>query len=109
MEARPTNLSLSGERELQIEWSDGQQRLYTFRELRDNCPCASCREKRSAPAPPSNMLPILSPAEAQPLKLIDMSPVGNYAYTIKFSDGHDTGIYTFELLRQLGRKELTKG
>ena len=104
MEARPTNLSLRGERELQIEWSDGQRRLYTFRELRDNCPCASCREKRSAPPQPSTMLPILSAAEAQPLKLVDMSPVGNYAYTVKFSDGHDTGIYTFELLRQLGRQ-----
>ena len=39
-----------------------------------------------------------------PLKLLDMSPVGNYAYTIKFSDGHDTGIYTFALLRELGRE-----
>jgi len=31
-----------------------------------------------------------------------MKPVGNYAYTISFSDGHDTGIFTFELLRELG-------
>jgi DUF971 family protein len=51
------------------------------------------------------MLPVLSPAETQPLKLLDMSPVGNYAYSIKFSDGHDTGIYTFALLRELGREE----
>jgi len=33
-----------------------------------------------------------------------MKPVGNYAYSIAFSDGHDTGIYTLELLRQLGRR-----
>jgi DUF971 family protein len=31
-----------------------------------------------------------------------MKPVGNYAYSIDFSDGHDTGIYTLESLRQLG-------
>jgi DUF971 family protein len=31
--------------------------------------------------------------------------VGHYAYTIRFSDGHDTGIYTFELLQELGREE----
>jgi DUF971 family protein len=31
-----------------------------------------------------------------------MEPVGNYAYSIRFSDGHDTGIYTFELLQALG-------
>ncbi len=33
-----------------------------------------------------------------------MKPVGNYAYSIEFSDGHDTGIYTFEYLRELGRE-----
>jgi DUF971 family protein len=33
-----------------------------------------------------------------------MSPVGNYAYAIAFSDGHDTGIYTIEYLRELGQE-----
>jgi DUF971 family protein len=33
-----------------------------------------------------------------------MEPVGNYAYSIHFSDGHDTGIFTFEFLRQLGEQ-----
>jgi len=33
-----------------------------------------------------------------------MDPVGNYAYRILFSDGHDTGIFTLELLRELGRR-----
>ena len=32
-----------------------------------------------------------------------MQPVGSYAYTIQFSDGHDTGIYTFERLLELGQ------
>lgn len=103
-EPRPTNLALSGENELLIEWSDGQRRVYSFRELRERCPCATCREKRSQPAAPSTMLPVLSAAETRPLKLLDMSPVGNYAYGIEFSDGHDTGIYTFALLRELGRE-----
>ena len=31
-----------------------------------------------------------------------MKPVGNYAYSIAFSDGHDTNNYTFEQLRELG-------
>lgn len=102
---RPTNLSLTADNQLLIEWSDGQNRVYSFRELRDHCPCASCREKRLQPPPPSTILPVISAAEAQPLKLLDMSPVGNYAYTIKFSDGHDTGIFTFALLRELGRAQ----
>jgi DUF971 family protein len=104
MEIRPTKLALN-EGRLLIEWSDGQRRSYGFRELRDHCPCASCREKRSQPPPSAALLPVLSAAETQPLKLLDMSPVGNYAYTIKFTDGHDTGIYTFSLLRELGREE----
>jgi DUF971 family protein len=45
---------------------------------------------------------VLSLAEARPLKVLDMKPVGNYAYSIAFSDGHDTGIYTLEFLRGLG-------
>ena len=38
----------------------------------------------------------------QPLTISKMEPVGNYAYSIEFSDGHGTGIYTLELLRGLG-------
>jgi DUF971 family protein len=45
---------------------------------------------------------VLSAAEAQPLTIRDMQPVGSYAYAIAFSDGHSTGIYTLEHLRQLG-------
>ena len=45
---------------------------------------------------------MLGAAQLQPLSIVGMQPVGNYAYTIAFSDGHDTGIYSFELLRELG-------
>ncbi len=61
--------------------------------------------KRSQAAPAAaNLLPVLSTAEARPLTIAKMEPVGNYAYSIAFSDGHDTGIYTLELLRQLGHE-----
>lgn len=106
----PTNLVIVDERTLRIDWSDGQQRLYAFRELRDSCPCAGCRESRkegsasSGAAAPANplQLTILSPAETLPLRVVSMRPVGNYAYSIQFSDGHDSGIFTFEFLRSLG-------
>ena len=62
------------------------------------------RAARNAP-PPAPLLPVLKPEEARPLKVLGMQPVGNYAYSIEFSDGHDTGIYTFDLLRRLGREE----
>ena len=79
-------------------------RGYTARQLRDECPCATCRELRSLPPKPAELLPVLSPAEARPLTLLSMKPVGHYAYSIGFSDGHDTGIYTFDLLRELGEE-----
>jgi DUF971 family protein len=104
MNPQPTKLYRSSDRSLAIEWSDGQRREYSFQELRNACPCATCREKRSAPPPPSSLLPVLSAAETRPLNIANMEPVGNYAYSIGFSDGHDTGIYTLELLRQLGKE-----
>lgn len=108
MDLVPAELALRDEqRVLLIRWSDGQRRAYAVRELRDACPCATCREKRNAPpaAAPSNPFAVLAPAEAQPLRINGMTPVGSYAYAIDFSDGHNTGIYTLELLRQLGREE----
>jgi DUF971 family protein len=102
--AQPTQLERLDEQRLLIHWSDGRKREYTFAELRSACPCASCREKRSAPPAPPSLLPVLSAAEARPLSIASMSPVGNYAYSIEFSDGHNTGIYTLELLRGLGKE-----
>ncbi len=104
MPAYPIELKKQAEQRcLEIAWSDGQRRRYGYTELRSACPCATCREKRAAPAEqPATLLPVLSAAEARPLELLGMKPVGNYAYSIAFSDGHDTGIFTFELLRELG-------
>ncbi len=102
MNVHPTKLERIGQDRLKIVWSDNTVRSYSVAELRDACPCATCREKRNAPPPDVTTLPILSPSEAQPLTIESMRPVGNYAYGIDFSDGHNTGIYTFEALRELG-------
>lgn len=98
----PVSLRARGSDELVIEWSDSQRRVYRWSELRENCPCATCREKRSQPA---QLLPVISAEEAQPPRPTSMKPVGNYAYNIEWSDGHSSGIYSFTLLRQLGRVE----
>lgn len=105
MSSYPTNLAMGLDGQLIVAWSDGQTRRYTLAELRRECPCATCREKRSAPPAAVNLLPVLSAAEAQPLRLVEMKPVGHYAYSIRFSDGHDSGIYTFDYLRTLGAPE----
>lgn len=101
----PTKLERLNDNQLLIHWSDGQKRQYSTRELRDQCPCATCIQKRTSPqAAKLTLLPIISEAEAQPLTIQGMTPVGNYAYKIKFSDGHDTGMFTFETLREIGRE-----
>jgi prepilin-type processing-associated H-X9-DG protein len=94
----PLNLS-SQDGKLTIVWNDGVRMEYAPSELRNSCPCATCRAKRDAPA---EGLPVLSMEEAMPTKITGMKPLGNYAYNIAFSDGHATGIYSLELLRELG-------
>lgn len=102
MNSQPEQLKMVADDCLQIEWSDGEVRQYRVAELRENCPCATCREKRKAPPPPATSLPVISQAETQPLRITKMEPTGRYAYAIHFSDGHNTGLFTLESLRELG-------
>ena len=99
----PTNLEIEQETKLVIQWNDETQQRVSVRTLRDRCPCSVCRdEARKPPEPaPSNPFTILSDADLQPLRIQAMSPVGNYGYKISFSDGHSTGIYSFEYLQSL--------
>ena len=96
---QPTHLALDSQRRLLIQWSDGSRRVYKASQLREACPCATCRTGGS-PA-------IWSAASAHrpTVEIREMVPVGNYAYKITFSDGHSTGIYVLDLLRRLGTEE----
>jgi len=82
--------------ELSVEWDDGHRGRHTLKSLRDNCPCASCKEERERS--PRPLLPVLVPGKYE-LKAIE--PVGSYALQVSWGDGHKTGIYTFEYLRYL--------
>jgi len=101
----PVAIEREGEANIVIRWDDGHEDHWTTRELRDACPCATCKEKHGKskpsdkPAAPAG-LPILSAAQARPLRIEAMKPVGSYAYQIQFSDGHSSGIYPFALLRK---------
>ncbi len=52
MDLQPTQITRNGDDQLLIQWSDGQRRVYSLRELRDSCPCATCREKRGRAGAP---------------------------------------------------------
>jgi len=87
-----------------IEWKDGHRSHYSFRFLRDACPCALCNETRdkagrvpgeTAPAPP-DALPMFKPA----VKPLSAEGVGKYAIKFQWNDGHDLGIYSWNFLRE---------
>jgi DUF971 family protein len=99
-ELRPISLKREGDG-LKIEWNDGLVTPVAWRKLRANCPCASCLEERSKPADPFRILTPQEVAAGAPAP-VAMTPIGYYAYQIKWNDGHDTGIYPLELLRKLG-------
>jgi DUF971 family protein len=94
----PLALRKEGSDHLVIEWSDGCVARLTWKQLRDACPCAGCREERQKPADPFR---ILKPTELAPLAPVSMPRIGRYAYKIVWSDGHDTGIFTLQQLREL--------
>jgi DUF971 family protein len=97
----PTNITKKHPGTLQIDWDDGHVSLYELKYLRKSCPCATCREARDAQ--PVNPLRILSSHEviADSLDVTQAEVVGRYAISFSWNDGHDTGIYGFEFLRQL--------
>ncbi len=97
----PTAIRRTPDDGIEIVWSDGTTGAYSPRLLREACPCATCREKRTAEPPSPPLLQVLRPEEIAPLVVLGMKPVGQYAYSIAFSDGHDTGIYTLDYLREL--------
>lgn len=89
---------------LSLVWSDGLTASLSWGLLRERCPCATCKAKREQPPAPSNLLPVLAAAEAQPVKALRLVPVGNYAYGIHFNDGHATGIFSLKFLRELSEE-----
>jgi DUF971 family protein len=95
---RPTALRKEGDDILLIDWSDGHKSRFAWTHLRAHCPCAGCREERQKPPDPFR---VLKPSELVPLKPVKFEPVGYYAYKITWSDGHDTGIFSLETLREL--------
>jgi DUF971 family protein len=106
MEHMPVSLSKRDDaRAIEIVWSDGHTQHLSARQLRDHCPCATCREKSTAKRPQGSAglksLTILSEADLRPLTVTGMTPAGNYAYNIGFSDGHRSGVYTLDYIRQL--------
>jgi DUF971 family protein len=99
----PEHIAISKSKGIKIDWKDGHHSEYGLEYLRDKCPCATCTGAHGTPprAPeasnPGNPFQMYKPA----LKMLGVEPVGNYAIRINWSDGHSTGIYSYEHLRKI--------
>jgi DUF971 family protein len=89
----PVEIDRSSETEVRIVWADGHRTVYPARILRLLCPCAGCVDESSG-------VRILDPATVPAdVRATGIRMVGRYAVEFDWSDGHHTGIYTFESLR----------
>ena len=80
---------------LVLQWADGHRGELELGTMRRHCPCAECGGQ---PAPKGG-LNVLSPTGKNELRGIQ--PIGRYALQLFWADGHATGIYSFDLLREL--------
>lgn len=76
---------------LELSWADGSARSWTHAALRAACPCAECRARRRAGQ---------AFESDDVLRIAAIAPVGAYGLNLGFTDGHERGIYPFEMLRQ---------
>jgi DUF971 family protein len=100
----PEHIAISKSKGIKIDWSDGHRSDYTLAYLRDQCPCATCTgahgtepQKSNYSSPDPNPFQMFKPA----LKMLSVEPVGHYAIRIAWNDGHNTGIYSYDHLREI--------
>jgi DUF971 family protein len=92
----PQNIRVHKEqRELELVWTDSDISRLPFRTVRQNCRCAVCVDEFTGKQ-------LLAP-ESVPvdLGLLEVSLCGNYALRIRWSDNHDSGLFTWNHLRSI--------
>jgi DUF971 family protein len=95
----PIQLKKTENNSLSVKWNDESVSEIPLTKLRDECPCVNCKGESVIF---ESYIPIKSPFKAAGYYEIDkIETVGNYAISIKWKDGHDTGIYSWDILRKL--------
>jgi DUF971 family protein len=92
---KPRPLSYAVENDVAIQWDDGRLVRYPFRLLRQRCPCAGCVDEFTGRR---TLDPKGVPEDVKPVAVQEM---GRYALSIHWSDGHSTGIYSWEFFSSL--------
>ena len=105
--SEPEHIAISKSKGIKIDWKDGHRSEYSLGYLRDECPCATCTgahgtepqksDYSSSRASAKELFPLYKPT----LKMLKVEPVGSYAVRIDWSDGHNSGIYSFDHFRKI--------
>ena len=99
-EPPPASLDLDRTKGLTVTWRDGTTSFFPVVYLRRMSPSADMRQLREDMATnPLTVIPDSGPETA--LHAVDAELVGRYAVRIKFSDGHKTGLYSWDYLRSI--------
>ena len=94
-EIEPREIKQEDDFTIRITWADDRECYYHAAALRRSCPCAQCVNEWTGER-------VLKPENiADELEIHDLSLVGRYAINFRWSDGHETGIYSFRYLREL--------
>ena len=99
--AWPVELRFQKDRaELLIRFDDGHEAAIPYELLRVESPSAETKGHGGDRPPP--------PVKKRKVSVTGAEPVGRYALRIRFDDGHDTGLYTWPYLRQLGDEKTSR-
>ncbi len=98
---RPLDIQPIGQ-ELAIKWEDGSESFVSLEKLRRHCPCAGCKGEVDIMGNlyknPGRPLP------AQSFQLRGLMRIGTYAIQPTWADGHASGIYSFDYLREIAEE-----
>ncbi len=103
----PKQIKIRQKEFLFIKWDDDSESLISLKYLRNECPCAGCKGETvlfKTYIPPKK-----TSFNENMFKIKDIQQVGNYAIQILWSDGHNTGIYNWEYLKQLEKSQNSDG
>lgn len=99
--AEPEHIAISRSKGVQIDWRGGHHSDYGLAYLRDHCPCAGCTGAHGTPPQKTDFSTNPFQMYKPVLKMETVEPVGNYAVRINWNDGHKSGIYSYDYLREI--------
>lgn len=95
--ARPASVQVERDRRLTVRWADGHHSRFPVEDLRRDCLCAACRELRER-----GEVVWPRPGAPERLEVVEAEFVGNWGLGLRWNDGHDTGVYPWDVLRAWG-------